>query len=954
MLQFADDDNDLNRKMYLIRSSLCELNMKRFVVFFSLFLLVKTIQSQSINGTVTDKKTGEPLIGATVVIEGKNTGTTVDVNGKFTLANPGSLPIVLRFSFLGYTGTTVEVRSYTQKIDIKLAESETLLGAQEIVDTRLTEKQRESPLTVEALDLLAIKETPAANFYDGLGALKGVDLTAASLGFKVINTRGFNSTSPVRSLQIIDGVDNQAPGLNFSLGNFLGSSELDVQKVDIIVGASSAFYGPNAFNGVISMTTKSPFDYTGLTVQAKVGERNLYETAVRWAQKFKNKEGEDKFAYKFNLAYMCANDWEATNMAPTEQSLTDERNPGGYDAVNRYGDEELGGYQFNFAKSAQDKSNNSGLGIIYRNGYNESDIVDYKTNNLKLNGALHYKFKKNVELILSSNFGTGNTIYQGENRFALRNILFFQNKLEIQKKDRFFIRAYATNESAGNSYDAVVTAFEVQNLVKTNNDWKEDYLFNWNSGGFNAPRFKIRSLPGYPSPFNEGIYDSLMVVYLDTLNKYHGIIRERVNTGYTGLSYFEPGTASFDSALAAVKGRLLSEKGSLLTDYSALYHVHGEYQFAIGKRIKVTSGANGRLYRPNSNGTIFSDTLKIDRIENGDTTYKRRVISNKEMGIYSGLQYSLFEETLKLNASVRVDKNQNFNWISTQSGSAVYTLRDKHTFRAVFSSAIRNPTLQDQYLYYNVGRAILIGNIEGRDSLITISSFVDFMNTLKTENLRYFNVDPIKPEEVKTFELGYRGTLFQKLFVDLSYYSSVYTNFIGFKIGLDYEPNFTAPKVQAYRIASNTNDKLYSQGFSAGLNYYINDELMFMGNYSWNRLSRPDSTDEIITAFNTPEHKFNLGINGRGIKLPFIKGKNFGFQINYKWVEGFEFTGSPQFTGSIPSYALVDAQVNWTISKWHTIAKLGASNALNNKVFLVYGGPQIGRLGYFSVTVDLD
>src|SRR5690625_6299341 len=97
-----------------------------------------------------------------------------------------------------------------------------------------------------------IKQTPTVNFYDVMGALKDVDLTAASRGYKVINTRGFNSTSPVRSLQIIDGVDNQAPGLNFSLGNFLGASELDLQKVDVIVGASSAYYGPNAFNGVIS------------------------------------------------------------------------------------------------------------------------------------------------------------------------------------------------------------------------------------------------------------------------------------------------------------------------------------------------------------------------------------------------------------------------------------------------------------------------------------------------------------------------------------------------------------------------------------------------------------------------------------------------------------------------------------------------------------------------------
>jgi outer membrane receptor protein involved in Fe transport len=118
-------------------------------------------------------------------------------------------------------------------------------------------------------------------------------------------------------------------------------------------------------------------------------------------------------------------------------------------------------------------------------------------------------------------------------------------------------------------------------------------------------------------------------------------------------------------------------------------------------------------------------------------------------------------------------------------------------------------------------------------------------------------------------------------------------------------------------------------------------------------LSRPDSTDEIITAFNTPEHKYNIGMNGRNIKLPWIKGENFGFNVNYKWVEGFTFEGAPQFTGSIPSYGMADVQINWNIKDWKTIVKLGASNVLNNKVFMVYGGPLIGRLAYFSVTVDI-
>lgn len=929
--------------------------MSRLILSTLLLLLCFKANSQSLNGTITDSKTKEALIGATAVVKGTTLGARADLDGNFIISDPGKPPFTLVVSYVGYITKEVAVTNLNEKLKISLGTNEEMLKEVEIIDSRLTEKQRESPLTVEAMDLLAIKETPAANFYDGLGALKGVDLTAASLGFKIINTRGFNSTSPVRSLQIIDGVDNQAPGLNFSLGNFLGSSELDVQKVDIIVGASSAFYGPNAFNGVISMTTKNPFEYTGLTVQAKVGERELFETAIRYAEKFKNKKGEDKFAYKINMSFMHAYDWEADNMNATEQSLTTAENPGGYDAVNRYGDEELGGYEFNYTQTPQQKNFYSGLGVIYRNGYREQDIVDYNTRNIKLNGAMHYRIKPDLELIYSANFGTGTTIYQGENRFSLRDILFFQNRLELVKKDKFFLRAYATNEDAGNSFDAVVTAFELQNLSKSNDQWKSDYQNAWTQGGFDAPRFKIRQLPGYPSPFNEQTYDSLMVVYVDTLYKYHDYARNIADSknGSATNDFYRAGTTRFDSAMAQIKSRTLADGGSMLKDKSALYHMHGEYKIDIAKFTKATLGANGRMYRPNSSGTIFSDTLVIDRIENGDTLYKRRVIVNTEWGAYLGLQQKLLAERLSLNATIRVDKNQNFNLISTQSGSAIYTVDNNHTFRVVYSSAIRNPTLQDQYLFYNVGRATLIGNLNGADSLVDVNSFFAYLENLDASKLRYFDVDPIRPERVQSVEFGYRGTWFKRLFVDMSYYRSVYTDFIGFKIGLDLTATGGLPKIDAYRLSANTKDKVFTQGFSGGLNYYFADKYAINGNYSWNVLSRPDSTDEIITAYNTPEHKFNLGINGRQIKLPFIKGNNFGFNINYKWVEGFRFEGAPQFTGSIPSYGMTDAQINWSVQKWKTQFKLGASNILNNKVSMVFGGPLIGRLAYFSILVDI-
>lgn len=931
------------------------VNLKILALIIACLPGVHLLRAQSISGTVTDSRSGEVLIGVTVIVKGTTKGASTNINGYFTINDPGNPPFTLVVSSIGYNSREVEVHALSGELSIRLEENQQLLKEVEIVDTRLTEKQRESPLTVEALDLLAIKETPAANFYDGLGALKGVDLTAASLGFKIVNTRGFNSTSPVRSLQIIDGVDNQAPGLNFSLGNFLGSSELDVQKVDIIVGASSAFYGPNAFNGVISMTTKNPFDYTGLSVLAKAGERSLVDAAVRYAQKFKDRKGQDRFAFKLNAAFMKAIDWEADNMTPTEQSLAGIDNPGGYDAVNRYGDEELGGYRNNYTTVPLLKSTYPGLGIIYRNGYREKDLVDYSTHNVKLNAAAHYRFKPDLELILSSNFGTGSTIYQGENRFRLENIRFFQHRVELTKKDRFFIRAYATHENAGESYDIVVTAFELQNLSKSNNAWKQAYQNGWVGGGLNAPRFIVRGFEGYPSPYNDSIYDRVMAANTGKLNELHAAVREMANkeAGLGTADFFEPGTVRFDSAFAAVRSRTLADKGSLLKDQSALYHLHSEYKFNIKQVATFTTGANGRLYRPHSSGTIFSDTLIIDNISGTDTTYKRRVINNWEAGAYLGAQRLLFADRLRLNATVRVDKNQNFDVISTQSFSGVYTINNNHTFRLVFSSAIRNPTLQDQYLYYNVGRAILLGNITGRDSLVRIASFFDYLEHLDLSRLQYFNVDPLRPEKVKTFEAGYRATLFKKLFLDMSAYYSIYTDFIGYKVGLDVDFAGGFPTLQAYRLASNTNDKVYTQGFSGGLNYYFHDNYAFTGNYSYNVLSRPDSTDEIITAFNTPAHKYNIGLSGHRLKLPFVKEKNFGFNINYKWVQGFMFEGSPQFTGSIPSYDLVDAQVNWTVTKLKTQFKLGASNVLNNKVYMVYGGPLIGRLAYFSVLVEL-
>ena len=949
----------------------------------------------TIQGSVTDAKTNEKLIGVSVLVKGSNKGVQTDYDGQFVLKTANNLPFILVIKYLGFETKEININDAKTKLLIKLSKSEKALKEVSVRDSRITEKMKQNPLTVETMDAIAIKQTPAANFYEGLAHLKGVDITSASIGFKIINTRGFNSTSPVRSLQLIDGVDNQSPGLNFSLGNFLGASELDIQKVDLIVGASSAYYGPNAFNGVINMQTKNPFLHPGLSAQVKVGERSLTETAIRWAKVIKNKTGEDKFAYKINLFYMRANDWNATNDNATSQSPVGINNPGGYDAVNRYGDE----YTSRIFYTPLDLGSAVGKGYYLRNGYNERDLVDYNSKNLKIGAAAHYKVTKNTELIYTSNFGTGTTVYQGENRFSLRDILFFQNKLELKKDNRFFVRVYATNEDAGNSYDAYNTALLMQKAAKSDLAWGKDYNYaltstlspiieKWIQDNYGAG-VRLDTIPGANNRRLNFIENYWRTTLSDSLNKYHNIARDIANAGGVGsisaLDRFVPGTARFDSVFKSITSLTNQQGGSRFFDQSALYHAAAEFKFNTDEiynsklNLDVVVGGNYRIYVPFSQGTIFKDGKDIlyakdslgnilkqksdgadSVLSNANQSYKQ--ITNQEVGMYIGFERKFLDNKLKMSVTNRVDKNQNFNWLWSPAATMVYT-KNKNVFRFSLSSAIRNPTLTDQYFNLNVGRATLLGNLNGFKNLIAIDTLIDIFNTGRynssgVDRLKAaaFDIDAIRPERCKSIEFGYRGNITEKLFVDASYYYSWYTDFLGFKIGAavvwdSLNPNPSS--VSAYRITTNSRDEVTTQGFTIGLNYYYKNYLGFSGNYSWNKLDRGNSKDPIIPAFNTPEHKFNLGINGRDIEY-FSKKEKWGYGVNYKWQEGFLFEGSPQFTGVVNSYGMLDVQWNTSISKLNAVFKIGASNALNSLIYQVYGGPSVGRMAYASITFELN
>ena len=542
-------------------------------------------------------------------------------------------------------------------------------------------------------------------------------------------------------------------------------------------------------------------------------------------------------------------------------------------------------------------------------------------------------------------------------------------------------KAAKSDENWGKDYNNSLTS----NLSPVVNKWIQDNL---------GQGIRLDTIPGANNQRLNFIDNYWRTYFTDSLNKYHGLARDIANAGgvgnVNGIDRFVPGTARFDSAFKAITSRNNQNGGSRFFDQSALYHVAAEFKFntdelskknANKANVDVTLGGNYRIYVPYSQGTIFKDGEEtrtvyardaqgniLKQLSDGKDSIigKESIgfiqITNQEFGAYIGFERKFLENKLKVSVTNRVDKNQNFNFLWSPAATLVYTQK-KNVFRFSLSSAVRNPTLTDQYFNLNVGRATLLGNLSGYKGLITIDTLRDILvnnnryrngeDRLKTSS---FDIDAIRPERCRTIEFGYRGNITEKHFVDASYYYSWYEDFLGFKIGAQVVWDSLNPfpsSVNAFRVTTNSKDIVTTQGFTIGLNYFYKNYLGFSGNYSWNKLDRGGSSDPIIPAFNTPEHKFNLGVNGRDISY-LKKKEKWGYGVNFKWQEGFLFEGSPQFTGVVPSYGMLDVQWNSTISKLNAVFKLGASNVLNNTVYQVYGGPYVGRMAYASITFELN
>jgi len=278
--------------------------IKAYVVVFLLAILFSNqVSSQSlheIKGKITDSKSGESMIGVHIAVKDNVYGAVTGNDGRFVLKTKIKPPFVIHISYVGYEPKEVDVKDEKTFLDIKIKE-QYLLGQEIVVSSsRIEESILRTSVSIEKMNLRDLKMVPTANFYDGLYQLKGVDMNVHGLTFRLPNTRGFNDYTNYRLNQIVDGVENISPGLSFAAGNIFGVSQIDIESVEMVVGASSALYGPGGMNGTLVMKSKDPFQYQGLSVSVQSGVMNvasesldsptpMYDVNLRYAKAFNNR-----------------------------------------------------------------------------------------------------------------------------------------------------------------------------------------------------------------------------------------------------------------------------------------------------------------------------------------------------------------------------------------------------------------------------------------------------------------------------------------------------------------------------------------------------------------------------------------------------------------------------------------------------------------------------------------
>jgi len=960
-----------------------------------LFTLTGFAQSTTITGRVKNAGTGgdEGVSAVSVSVKGGTEGTYTDANGNFTI-RVAKLPVTIVFSSIGFEQKEVTVENASTAVEVSFTPASTLGQEVVVATTRTPQRILEAPVSVERLSTAALRNVPAPSYYEAIANLKGVDMQTASLTFRTVTTRGFMSSGNTRLNQLTDGMDNQAPGLNFAVGSVIGLTELDVDNIELLSGASSALYGSGGINGTLLLNSKNPFRYQGVSFQVKQGVMNInnnetsatpyYDWSLRWGKAI-----NDKLAIKISGQFIKARDWSANDYSNKRQiGVLSQVVPGNrstdpnYNGVNVYGDEASANMQ-QFSQLVQAQiiagvlqatggtvnlanSANAYFGAIGNPTYpTAAQLTGFV-------GMFPAQLQPTVQQFLPFYVGSRNNYFKdfsvSRTGYEERHLVDY-NSLNVKATGGIYYKITPGIEASLNTYFGTGTTvytgadrYSLRNLkmaqhkleVRSKSWFVRTYTTQENAGeSYNASALGAFINDAWKA--NATWFSQYVGAYSEYRRQTATTTDDRAAHDFARATADQgrlmPGTPQYNATLRKVRSTPIKNGGALFLDKSDLYATEGQLTLSdvlhFNDQVEMIVGAGWKQWVLNSQGTIFADTAGAIKIN--------------EAGAFLQLKKSFLNDVLTLTAAGRYDKQTNFDGRFTPRFTAVVKVAKDNNVRLSYQTAYRFPTNQDQYISLVTGAGTLIGMLPEFQSYYKLNSTLPGYtpasilayrasgNPNNTNLLVQGSYKEVKPETVSSYELGYRGLIQNKLLIDGYVYYSQYKDFLG-RQGLGqsksgnpqelYSP-FTTTNIS---YIQNSDAEVKSIGWGLGFDYQLPRGFNVSANVFSDELR--DVPTGFVSFFNAPKYRVNVGVRNENVY------KNIGFNAIYRWQDENYYEGT-FVTGTLPSFGWLDAQVSYKVPKSKSQFRLGGTNILNNYQRTGFGNPYVGGLYYLSYAYNL-
>ena len=274
------------------------------LVFLLASFMMVNAQTKTVKGKITDGV--DALYGVNVVLQGTTTGVISDDDGNFAISSDQDFPWTLEISSLGFEGQTIQVSSENQVISLSLSTGEAL---DEVIisGSRKAEKAINAASAIQIIGAKEIENKSAFNSTVLLDDMVGVQIDKHGANITKVALRDNVDLFTTSTLVMLDYRALNVTGINFFDADVSNLSNIDLERVEVVMGPASALYGPGVGAGVVHYLSKDPFKHPGTTINLQAGgfkkggsfDMNMYKMDFRHAVS----NDENTFGYKFNLKY---------------------------------------------------------------------------------------------------------------------------------------------------------------------------------------------------------------------------------------------------------------------------------------------------------------------------------------------------------------------------------------------------------------------------------------------------------------------------------------------------------------------------------------------------------------------------------------------------------------------------------------------------------------------------